>query len=235
MTKQDFYEGLKTLRKLSPDSYLLSLCEAGYSRLTQAYMRKALAMLPDEDVIQEHSTTGDILKERKTKALDRALKKSAQIKVEKSSAIMSDKPIPAEVDNLYKKLRNLAAQRSKLSNAFHTLGTDADRAKNSHKIRAIQRQITGIYIQLRAYHEKGVVPEDMNELVPRAHEMTDFELTKKRNSIRARISQLKRWKKQVMGVMARNDDDEKTLSRIEFQLERKRQEIEYVESLITRG
>lgn len=110
-----------------------------------------------------------------------------------------------EQSDIYRQLghdkRALYQWRAKLSNEFHTCRTDEHRAELSTQIQAVQAKIEGLQKHMRDVRYQKISEDDARQMynedsvdanLRQIKRLNGVDLSKKLNSIRARVSQTKR-------------------------------------------
>lgn len=229
MSEAEFYELVSKMRPIAGDHPLFAECERGFSPVAVHYMRRLVKAVSDplaQAAKIQAERREKVVKEAKEEKNERDRERAVQ-----AGAIASDKPVPREIDKLYREQRNLHARRAKLSNSFHVTGTIAERAKISREIQAIQRMIQANRIRLRAWHERGVVPASDRALVEGAETMSEADLIKKLDSLKGSRRRYKKLEKMALSPPV-TSEDEAQASRARLKIEWKDKQIEYVESIV---
>jgi hypothetical protein len=135
--------------------------------------------------------------------------------------------------------------RAKLSNSFHKCHTDEERAQISSQIQEIQQRIDGLQQFMRDVRYQKVSVAQAEAMYTREEgekeqkgpdlesirAMSDIDLMKRRNSIRVRISQVKR-KLEDLSKLSTNHNDRRLIPKYEAQLRAFKIENEYVSRCI---
>lgn len=171
MTRQDYDDLVARIERLNPGEPLLPTLLAGHSRVNELYARAAERRLPTE-ISDEPDDAADLA--GATPYADETLR------------------------GLWRERTRLFGEMNKQSNLFHSCHTDADRADNSRLVLAWWDDILAAKARIAHYEQHGAMPPDPEE----ADDLPDnpVALSKKLNSLRARISQKKAQLRDLAGL-----------------------------------
>lgn len=188
MDKVDYIAGLELLKAKNPEHPLIPAIERGHSYMNCVYLEKALSTIPDEIDEEEDEYYEDL----------------------------DASPSP-QLDKLYDKMRELFTERAKLSNQFHDVATDLDRARISTSISKVQDSLETLFKQISYFRKHGKMPlETIDDRYPIPG--TEWETIKKRNSLRSSIS---RAEKELKMLHKNNAPEERILKKEDFLKEKK--------------
>lgn len=158
MDKTTFHIALAQAQANAPDHHLHRLIK-GYNLLSVAYLKKILDTM---DIPSEVTPT------------------------EEATPIITEQSTTA-INEHYHKLKNLFIDRAKLSNTFHDVITDEDRAAISRKIQATQASIAMEMRAIAHIKQYGVAPVTVTGadiVMPE----NDYELFKTKELLRQSLS-----------------------------------------------
>jgi len=198
------------------------------SRITEAEYNECLAMLMEE--LPDHVLIKDLKKGYSVMNaiyLGHALK---EIKIADPEPQDAPDPDDQELRKMEREKSKLFGQRAKWSNRFHDCQTDAQRAEVSDQIQIIQSDIASIMRQIEYYEQHGKpMPVVINEQFPVPAKTGDQ--YKKRASLRAMISQIRR-KLRIIADLPKKHPDWKKVEKLEAQLSHNEKYLVYVDRAI---
>lgn len=170
MKEAEYIEHLGRIVRQNPAEPLLPALRAGYSRANVLYIKAALRRMP---------TAGSDM-EAEPRWQDRTHH--------------ADETLRA----LWRERTRLFGMMNKQSNAFHNCRTDDDRADNSRRVLSWWDDILAVKAKIAYYEQHGALPAEPEE----ADELPDnpVQLSKRLNSLRARISQKKAQLRDLAGL-----------------------------------
>ncbi len=139
----------------------------------------------------------------------------------------TEKLDPANADETLRGLWRLRTQlfgkMNKQSNVFHECNTDEQRAENSRKVLGIWAEILAVKANIAYYEINGELPEpvDTSDELPE----NPVELSRKLNSLRARISQKKTQLAVLAGLDAGTPDKQAKIDAGEADLKKLRHQL----------
>lgn len=203
MDRSDYTAGVELLIAKAPDHPLRNAIERGYNYINCLYLQKALDSIPPDP---EDDDSDEYYEEM---------------------PLESQTP---QLDRLYDKLRKLFTKQNKLSNSFHSVATDQDRAVISNKIHRVRNDIEVIMKQIDYYRRNGKMPM---ETVDDKYPVPDTEVLciKKRNSLRSSVSRAEKELKE----MHRTDADDDRVRRKEEFLREKKIHLTHVENALKKA
>jgi len=175
MTPKEYWEKVDLIESRNPHEILLSTIKTGHSAVNEVYLGAALKRLRSMPAPQADPEPEE------------------EIEVPEEQA-------DETLRGLWRERTSLFGEMNKLSNKFHDCKTDDQRAKNSKHILHIWQQILAVKANMAYYKAHKSLPEPISD----EDELPEnpVALSKKLNSIRARISQ----KKQVLREIAALDE-----------------------------
>lgn len=170
MKEAEYIEHLSRIARQNPAEPLLPALRAGYSRANVLYIKAALRRMP---------TAGSDM-EAEPRWQDRTPHADETLR------------------SLWRERTRLFGLMNKQSNAFHNCRTDADRADNSRRVLSWWDDILAVKAKIAYYEQHGALPAEPEE----ADELPDnpVQLSKRLNSLRARISQKKAQLRDLAGL-----------------------------------
>ena len=190
MTQEEYWQKVNFVCENAPKHPLINKLTEAYSQINVMYLRYVLKQLVNRDLDVEPAPRRSALKEKLIDSDDLNLRK------------------------LYIKKSSLFTDRAKQSNQFHECRNDDQRAALSDQIQITQKAIEAIMQTIRHYQEFGSLPEDDERYpIPK----NPIELARKLNSIRVRISQIKKEIEQI-AELPRQHQDRERLPQLEEQL-----------------
>ncbi len=173
MTAQEYTAAMRRIEQDNPSEVLLPVLRLGHSRTNEMYMRAAMKRCPTPDPTP--IGRGDVeSRERNAPPYGGGAGGGAD----------------DTLRTLWRERTRLFGEMNKQSNVFHTCKTDEERAANSAKVLAWWADIQAVKSKIAYYEQHGALPpveEEGDELPDNA-----ALLAKKLNSLRARISQMKK-------------------------------------------
>ncbi len=203
-----YQEALEALRKAKPDHVLLRILSMQQTEGNRLILDRELEKLePPED---------------ETPALISEVDASIEVEIEDGGdAVLAD---------FYRQQATLFGQRRKMSNSFHSCGTDSERREVSEAIQAVQRRIEHVRQQMREYKTLGHVPA-ANEKYPVPEDA--FKLLALRASLRSNISRKSKEAKELALKSLENDAQAtKKLTLAEMKLRELQNHLERVQKSI---
>ena len=191
MSASEYWDQVELIELGNPKELLLPSLRNGFTRVNQAYLAAALKRLPDPDEISNIS--------------------------DEISDIMEMDPDDT-LRELWRKRTLLFGEMNKLSNLFHECTTDQQRASNSLKVMAIWSKIQDVKAEIEYYKANGealISADDADQLPD-----NPVALSKKLNSLRARISQKKQQLVTIAGLDEGTDGKQSKIDAAEEDLKR---------------
>lgn len=182
MNAQEYTAALRRIEDGNPGEVLLPVLRTGHSRVNEMYLRSALRRIPSP---QSHTRSMSPLEGGRGVNLEGGQGREEEPDW-KSRTPYADETLRA----LWRERTRLFSEMNKQSNLFHECRTDADRAGNSAKVLSWWDDILAAKAKIAWYEQHGELPpvaEDGDELPDNA-----ALLAKKLNSLRARVSQVKK-------------------------------------------
>lgn len=198
------------------------------SRIKKSEYGECLAMLIEE--IPDHILIKDLKKGYSVMNalyLGHALK---EIQIDDPVSKIAADPDDSELRKLQREKSSLFGKRAKWSNKFHDCQTNAQRAEVSDQIQIIQNDIGSIMRQIEYYETNGKpMPVIVNEDYPVP--ASEGDRYKKRASLRAMISQIKKKLRRIADL-PKNHPDWKKVEKLERQLSHNETYLIYVDRAI---
>lgn len=171
MMAEEYTAALRRIEQGNPKEVLLPLLRKGHSRANEIYLRSALKRVAEPAMGEP-----DAPEEPEKHPVDDVLR------------------------GLWKERTRLFGEMNKQSNLFHTCKNDAERAANSAKVLSWWDDIQAVKAKIAHYEQYGSLPTlgdggDGDELPD-----NPALLSKKLNSLRARISQVKKKITDIAGL-----------------------------------
>jgi len=181
MTADEYTAALRRIEQGNPTEALLPVLRTGHNRANEMYMRAALKRVnPSPDPSPEGR--GD------------AARSTSPLHSGEGMGGGADDTLRA----LWRERTRLFGEMNKQSNIFHTCKSDAERAANSARVLSWWDDIQTAKAKIAHYEQHGELPtpEHEGEDLPNNAAL----LSKKLNSLRARISQVKKKITDIAGL-----------------------------------
>lgn len=163
MKKQDFYAGMELVLLRVPKHPLVPLIKRGYSYMACKYLEKALSEVPEIAPVVRDSVT------------------EMQVRTQQETR-------DPQLITLHDRVTKAISNRAKLSNKFHTVVSDSDRAIISTQIGDLQDQIERLFQEIEYFNKNGILPDQiLDDKYPVPSD--NVGILKKRQSLRSSISQ----------------------------------------------